>query len=185
MSPAAAAQTAPPLRLGQQIHRILVRDLSKSFSGAQGIFVIQVGRVATRELNQLRRTLQPLESSFSVVKNNLGKIAFKGFGWEEVSHLLKGTCGISPIRTDVGALAKVLAEFAKGHEGFLIQGGILEGQVLAAQDVKSLAKLPSRQVLLSQLAGVAIHPLRSLAFLLQAPLRSFVSVLQAVTRKKQ
>ncbi len=111
-------------------------------------------------------------------------MAFKDLGWEGLEKKVEGTSAISTVRGEVTTVCKLLATFSKDHEGFILQGGLVAGQIVSKEDVNALAKLPARHVLLSQLAGVIQSPLRSLAYLMQAPLRSLVLVLNAVQQRK-
>ncbi len=176
----------PPkkLRLGQQVRIGLVRDLKSSLSDVEVLVVSKMERVSTRELNQLRLSLKALQADLIVVKNSLGKMTFRDRGWTDLEKALTGTCGISPVRGDVSSVCKLLSIFSKSHEGFVLQGGILKGQLLQPQDLMVLGKLPSREVLLSQLAGIAQSPIRSFAFLLQGPIRSLAVMLSALAQKK-
>ena len=174
-----------PLRLGQQVRVGLVRDLKQALSEVEVVFVAKVDRVPARELNQLRNSLKSLESDFMVVKNTLCRLTFRERGWLPLEKKLEGTCGVSPIRGDAALACKLLTAFSKDHEGFVLQGGIFNGQFLESKDVVALGKLPARPVLLSQLAGVMQMPIRNLAFLLQGPLRSLALALGAVRQNKE
>ena len=181
-----AEKTVAPakVRLGQQVRTNWVHDLGKQLSTVDSVVVAQVQKVPTRDLNQLRQQLESQEGSFNVVKNALCRLAFKKKGWTNLEELLQGTCGITPIRGDAVAAAKLLVEFAKGHEGFVLKGGMMGGAVLTAKDLSALAKLPTRQVLLSQLAGVMQMPLQNLAMLLSSPIRQFALTLAALAQKR-
>ena len=169
-------------RLGRKVRVAWVRDLSSSLSKVESVLVAKVEKVPTRDLNRLR---QSLNGSFYVVKNSLCRIAFREKGWAGLEKSLEGTCAVSPIEGDVAAVAKLLVQFAKDHEGFALQGGMLAGQAMGAKELKSLAALPSRQVLLSQLAGVMQSPLRGLAFAMNEPIRGLAIALAAVAKKKE
>lgn len=181
MSAVAEEKIEKPKRLGQQVRASWVRDLNGSLKGVDAVVVAKLVKVPTRDLNKLRDSL---DGSFYVVKNSLCRIAFREKGWTDLEKVLEGTCAISPIEGDAVAVAKLLVQFAKDHEGFVLQGGVLTGQTLGAKELKSLAALPTRQVLLSQLAGILQSPLRSLAFVANAPIRQLALVLSAVAKKK-
>ena len=183
MSAAAEAALADkkPQRLGQKVRASWVRDLNGFLSKVETVVVAKVERVPTRDLNRLRRSLN---GSFYVVKNSLCRVAFREKGWADLEKSLEGTCAVSPIEGDVVAAAKLLVQFAKEHEGFVLQGGLLTGQAMGAKELKSLAALPSRQALLAQLAGVMQSPLRGLAFVMNAPIRGLAIALAAVAKKK-
>jgi len=176
-----AAVAKKAQRLGQKVRVAWVRDLSDFLSKVETVVVAKVEKVPTRDLNRLR---QSLNGSFHVVKNSLCRVAFRNRGWADLEKSLEGTCAVSPIEGDPVAAAKLLVQFAKEHEGFVLQGGMLTGQAMDARELKSLAALPSRQVLLSQLAGVMQAPLRGLAFVMNAPIRGLAIALAAVAKKK-
>ena len=179
---ATAVQEEKKTGLGRQVRDSWMRELKGSLSDAEGVVVAKLDHVPTRDLNKLRHSL---EGSLYVVKNSLCRIAFREKGWTDLEKTLDGTCAISPVRGDVAALAKLLVQFQKDHDGFVLQGGFLTGQTLGAKELKSLAALPSRPVLLSQLAGVLQSPLRNLAFLMNAPIRQLALALAAVAKKKE
>jgi len=179
---AAAVQEEKKVGLGRKVRTSWLRDLNHTLSEVDGVVVAKLDQVPTRDLNHLRHSL---DGSFTVVKNSLCRLAFREKGWADLEKVLEGTCAISPIRGDVAALAKLLVQFQKEHQGFVLQGGILTGQMLGAEELKTLAALPSRQALLSQLAGVVQSPLRSLAFVLNAPIRGLAIALAAVAQKKE
>ncbi len=172
------------IRLGQRVRSKILIDLKKNLSSVEAVVVSRIDRVPTFELNQLRQSLGSLEVSFFIVKNSLCRIAFRELGWESLEKSIEGTCAISPIRGEISTSCKLLGTFSKEHEGFLIQGGLVSGQILSGKELVEIGKLPSRDQLLSQLAGIAQSPLRRFAFVVQAPLRSMVLILEAVKQKK-
>lgn len=181
MSAVTETKKEAPQRLGQQVRASWVRDLNQTLAGTDSVVVAKLEKVPTRDLNQLR---QSLDGSFYVVKNSLCRLAFRKKGWTDLEKALEGTCAVSPIRGDVAAAAKLLVQFAKDHQGFLLRGGMLTGQTLGAQELKSLAALPPKPVLLSMLAGILQSPMRNLAFVAGAPIRGLAIALAAVAKKK-
>lgn len=183
---AVAVAEAPEqeMRLGRQVRVAWVRELDQALAAVCAVVVIKVGTVPTRDLNQLRQWLEPMQGSFHRVKNSLCRVAFRNRGWEGLDPLLEGGCAIIPLRGDVAAACKVLVQFSKSHEGFVLQGGRIGEDLLQAKELLVLAHLPSRQVLLGQVAAVMISPIRNLAMVLQAPIRSLALAFGAVARKK-
>lgn len=171
-------------RLGHQVRVGLVRDLKSALGGVDTLIVARVDRVATRDLNQLRQALNLEQASFLMVKNSLCRLVFRDLGWSDVAATLEGTCGISPVKGDVNKVSRLLAGFSKDHEGFVLRGGLLKGQFLDTKEWLLLGRLPSRQVLLSQFAGMLQSPVRNLAVVLQGPVRSLLLTLKALEQKK-
>lgn len=184
MSTAAVMEETKPLRLGRELRGSWIREIEGVLEGAESVIVAKMERVEARELNKLRNQLESLQGSFHIVKNSLCRIVFRSRGWEELEGLFEGTCGISPVRGDMAAACKLLVQFSKDHEGFVLQGGRMGKDLLHAKDLSALARLPSRQVLLGRLAAVAQAPMRNLAVVLQAPIRSLALALKAVAQKK-
>ncbi len=173
------------ISLGRQVRTGMLRNLIGSLSDAEALVVVKIVSVPTRELNQLRSSLVAQKADLTIVKNRLGRIAFRDLGWADLEKHLRGTCGVAPIRGELSPICKLLATFSKDHEGFTLEAGVLKGQFLTSQDLASLASMPSREALLAQLAGVIQSPLRQLAFLAQHPLRSMVLLLQGLAQKKE
>lgn len=172
-------------RIGRQVRSAMIREMKKDLSGAQTLVVFQTQNVPARDINALRRSLQQMDGNLLMVKNTLAALTFQELGWKDLEKQLAGTCGVAPVRGEVTAAAKLLAGFSKDHEGFVLRGGVLGGSFVTGEEIKALSRLPSREVLLSRLAGMVQSPLRRLAFALQGPIRSAALVLEALKRKKE
>lgn len=117
-----------------------------------------------KQLGELRDRLRAAEGEYTVVKNTLARRAASDTGREALLPYLDGPTGLVWVGGDPAVAAKVLDAFASEHaDGLAIKGGLLEGADLATADVTRLAKLPSREVLLAQLAGTIASPLTGLA----------------------
>lgn len=189
MSAAVAALEEAPsieeIRVGRQVRESLVRDLKRSLEGAQAMVVARVGGLPAGELNRLRQSLGAYEGSFHIVKNSLCRVAFHQMGREGLESMLEGTCGVGSLRGDIAAACKFLVQFSKDHEGLVLRGGWMSGELLRAQDLASLAKLPPRPVLIAQALGGMKAPLTGLVGTLHGMVRQLVGVIHAVLGKKQ
>ena len=117
-----------------------------------------------KQLSELRVRLTVAEAEYTVVKNTLARRAAAQTGREALLPSLPGPTGLAWVGGDPAAAAKVLDQFASENAGALaIKGGLLEGADLPVADVTRLAKLPSREQMLAQLAGGIASPLTSLA----------------------
>lgn len=172
-------------KLGRQVRASWVKDLGKKISGVETVVVAHLGKVPTRDLNKLREQLQAQDGSFNVVKNSLCRIAFQERGWSGLDGMLQGTCGISPVRGDPAVICKMLVQFAKDHEGFVLKGGLISGELLKPQDLSALAKLPSRQVMLGRVVGGIQAPLSGLVGTLNGVIRKAVGVLDSILKQKE
>jgi len=134
------------------------------------------------QLKQLRRSLGE-DTTYAVVKNTLTRIAAKDAGVVGFDDLLVGPTAIAFIKGDAVAAAKGIDTFAKENPMLVIKGGMMDGKILTADDIKKLAKLESREVLLSKVAGVANAALAKAASLFQAPLSQAARTIAALEAK--
>jgi large subunit ribosomal protein L10 len=119
--------------------------------------------LTVREMGELRVGLAEADTEFTVVKNTLARRAAGETGREGLIEHLTGPTGLAWVGGDPAVAAKVLDKFAASHEGFTLKGGLLEGAPVSTDDIARLAKLPSREQLLAQLAGGIASPLTGLA----------------------
>ena len=125
-------------------------------------------------MTELRKQLREAGVNFKVYKNTLTRRAVEAAELNELAEVLTGPNAIAFSTEDVVAPAKILNEFSKEHEALEIKAGVIEGKVTAADEIKALAELPSREGLLSMLLSV-----------LQAPIRNFALAVKAVADQKE
>ena len=135
------------------------------------------------EANRLRRRLREAGCEFRIAKNTLTGLAALQLGLEGLDSYLQGQIAIA-FGKDPVMPAKILAEFIRDTKKMEIKAGILEGKVINAGAVKSLADLPSREVLLSRVLSGMQTPLSGFVGVLQGTLRSFVYALEAVRKQR-
>ena len=160
-----------------------VQNLEKQARESTGLLITSFKALKTVEFNEIRAKLRPLKSDYRVVKNSLTRIALKNAGMEELATMLEGPTAIVLERGDAIAATKAVFEFAKTHENLKINGGVFEGKILGAKELKAMASLPSREVLLAKLLGTLQAPMVNLVSVLQAPVRDLVGVLDQVAKK--
>ncbi|MDA8439252.1 MAG: 50S ribosomal protein L10, partial [Propionibacterium sp.] len=125
------------------------------------------------------------EATYAVAKNTLTKIAARDAGIEGLEEQLTGPTAIAFISGDVATVAKGLRDFAKANPLLVIKGGVMDGRVLDADEVKKLADLESREVLLAKLAGAMLGTLQQAVFLFAAPLAQAARALGALQTAAQ
>jgi large subunit ribosomal protein L10 len=167
----------------------VVDEVREKFESADGAMLTEYRGLNVPALAALRTTLREAGGEYKIYKNTLVRLAARERGLE-IDDLLTGPTAIAFVGErsdgspgDVAAVAKALKEFAKANEALVLKGGVLDDQVLSADDLKALAELPSRDVLLAQLAGAFQAPMAKLAGLLSALPRDFAYGLQALIEK--
>ncbi|MDP4095962.1 50S ribosomal protein L10 [Paenibacillus sp. P96] len=126
------------------------------------------------QITELRKQLREAGIEFQVLKNTLLRRATAAAELTELDQALTGPTAIAFSTEDAVAPAKILNDFAKKNDALKLKGGVLEGRVVSAEEVKALAELPSREGLLSMLLSV-----------LQAPVRNFALAVKAVAEKEE
>ena len=156
-----------------------VAEITEEFRASSAAVLTEYRGLTVGQLKELRRSLGT-DTTYAVVKNTLSKIAAKDAGVEGFDDLLVGPTAIAFIKGDAVAAAKGLDTFAKENPLLVIKGGIMDGKVLTADDIKKLAKLESREVLLSKVAGAANAAMAKAAALFQAPLSQAARTVDAL-----
>lgn len=164
---------------------IIIREIEKELKAKPTFFVTQHGGVSAVAIDKLRSKLRGVNSRYMVVKKSLSRKALERVNLKQLGENMDGACGIAFTAGDVVASSKVLVEFAKENEAFKIHQGYMNGQAMAADQVKILATLPSREVLLSKLLGGMQAPVSRFVGVLSGTLRQVVTVLDAIAKKKQ
>lgn len=160
-------------------------ELKELMGDAKTFFLVDYQGLSAGELNKLRAKLRDVGAQLLVAKNTLINVVLKEHGTEDFGEILKGPTALVLVGNDPVAPAKVLTDFAKENSKELpsAKGGRLQGNLVAAEELKRIAKLPARDQLLSELVGVLQAPLQQLVGVLEGPQRNLVGVLQNYTDK--
>ncbi|MDD7384510.1 MAG: 50S ribosomal protein L10 [Actinomycetaceae bacterium] len=163
-----------------------IAELTSKFEASSGVLLTEYRGLTVAQLQQLRRALRPT-AEYKVAKNTLALIGAKKAGFEDpdMDNLFAGPSGFVFVSGEVPGAAKVLRDFAKDNPALIVKGGIFEGKVLFADDVKALADLESRDVLLAKTAGVLKASLYKAASLFQAPVSKAVRTIDALRAKEE
>lgn len=156
-----------------------VQSLKERLEGVRTAVLTEYRGLTVRQLSDLRKQLKGAAAEYKVVKNRLARLAVKGSALDPLAPHLKGPMGVAYTRQDPVAVAKALQVFARGNPALTIKVGLVEGRVLEPQALRSLADLPSKEALRSQLVGAIQGPLSQLVSLLAASQRELVRVLEA------
>lgn len=141
--------------------KAVVAEIKDKFDNAKSVVLFNARGLKVSEVNELRRKLRESGSEYKVYKNTLAKRAADETDYDLASYL-EGPTAIS-FSNDELAPVKIISEFAKSHEALELKAGIVEGKVVAANELGKYAAIPSREGLLTMLAGGMIQYVRDLA----------------------
>ena len=161
-----------------------VDTLSALLKGSPNIFVTDFTGLNVLRMTELRRRLRAAGVDYVVVKNTLAQRAFAANGVKALDDHLAGPTGLVLSGRDPVAGAKVLADFAKEFEKPAIKIGLVDGKPLTAAQIKRLAELPPKDVLLSQLAGYIQAPMAQFAGAMNALLYQMIGALEALRAQR-
>ena len=150
----------------------LVAELSEKLGASVTGIVVDYKGISVADDTKLRKELRENGVDYFVVKNSLLSRAIEGTDLADMQSVLEGTTAIALSKEDYTAAARILCKFADGHETFTVKSGFLDGKVIDLDTISSLAKLPTKEVLLATVLS---------AF--QAPIAAFARAVQAIVDK--
>lgn len=150
----------------------VVQEISESIKDAQSVVLVDYRGLTVEQDTRLRKALREEGITYKVYKNTMMNFAFKGTDFEGLAPYLEGPSAIAISTTDATAPARVIAKFAKEADKLEIKGGVVEGIVYDAAGITSIAKIPSREELLSKLLGS-----------IQSPITNFARVMNQLAEK--
>lgn len=163
----------------------MVADTVERLEKTSTVVAADFRGLTVAQVAELRTKLRDADAEMTVVKNTLSRRAVDASGHSALLPYLTGPTGLVWVNGDPAGAAKVLSDFAKAHDVFSVRGGMLDGADLNEASLKQLASLPSKDVLLSQLAGAVAAPLTGLAGGLQALISTMARTLTAVASSGQ
>jgi large subunit ribosomal protein L10 len=154
-----------------------VTDLKQRLDGVKTVLLTEYRGLTVQQISELRKQLRAVSAQYKVVKNRLAKIAVSSTELAVLRPQLTGPVALIVSKDDPVAVAKAVSTFARTNQAFTVKGGYVDGQLMAADGVKALADLPSKEALRAQLVGAISGPLTQLVSLLQAPQRELAYIL--------
>ncbi len=139
-----------------------IEEIAAQIEGAEAIFAVDYRGISVPQAAELRGKLRAADASFRIVKNRLTKRAAEQVGEDRLAGLLQGPTALTFVRGDTAQAAKAISSFNKEHEVLTFKGGFMAELVLDEEKFKSIARLPAREVLDGQLAGIVASPLTGL-----------------------
>jgi large subunit ribosomal protein L10 len=139
-----------------------IQEIAAQIEASEAIFAVDYRGISVPQAAELRSKLREADASFRIVKNRLTKLAADKAGEERLAELLQGPTALTFVRGDTAQAAKAISTFNKEHEVLTYKGGFMEATALDEAAFKSIALLPTRDVLNGQFAGVVASPLTGL-----------------------
>lgn len=145
----------------------VVSDITEKFRNAKSVVLVEYKGLTVEKATELRNKCREAGVEYKVYKNTLMRFAFEELGYKDMSAHLEGPNAVAMSFNDEVSAAKVTSDFAKtSNDTVKIKAGVAEGKVMSSDEVKALASVPTREVLLGQLAGVLQGNIRNLAYML-------------------
>ena len=158
----------------------VVEEIAGEIRGAGAIFAVDYRGLSVSQAAELRAKLREADTKFRIVKNSLSERAADKAGAEALKSMLEGPTALALVRGDAAQAAKALHDTARALNILEFKGGMMDGAALTADDVRSIARLPSREVLQAQLVGTIAAPLTGLVRGLNALIAGLAIQLQAI-----
>ena len=162
----------------------VVEDIADKFNRQKISVFTDFSGVSVARFQALRRALKKSEAEYKVAKKTLLDRALAKWGVGFATKELQGEIGVAFGYGDETAPAKALVKFARENDTFKILGAILGSRILNEKEVRTIARLPSREVLLAQLAGALSSPIRGLMAVLNGNIRNLVAVINKIEQNK-
>ena len=143
-----------------------IKELAEQFKTDKLILLVDYRGINVEQVTKLRSDLRNANASYKVIKNNIVKRALNLNGENGLDSLLEGPTAVVTSKEDYLEASKIIYKFSKDNDFYKIKGGIIDGKVMTAEEIITLAKLPSRQELLAKLAGALLGNITKLAIAL-------------------
>lgn len=162
-----------------------IAELHESFDRAKAVIFTDFSGLKVEEINELRKKLRTASVNYIVIKNTLARLACEGTNLEMIKDKFIGPLGVAISFSDPVAAPKALTDFIKGKEKLTIKFGVIEGKTVDPKEIKTIADLPPKEVMLSSLLSGLQSPARMLAGLLYQLIAKFGYALKAAKDKKE
>jgi large subunit ribosomal protein L10 len=164
---------------------VAIAEIATNIDESQAIFAVDYRGITVTQVAELRTKLREADASFRVVKNSLAERAADQAGAESLKPFLTGPTALTFVRGDAALAAKAVADYARITQLLPFKGGVLDGDVLDPEQIRSISRLPSREVLYGQLVGVVASPITGLVRTLGALVGGLAVALGQVREKKE
>ena len=155
-----------------ELKKPIVDEISAAVKDAQSVVLVDYRGLTVEQDTQLRKQLREAGITYKVYKNTMMNFAFEGTDFEALTSYLEGPSAIAISTEDATAPARVICKFAKTADALEVKGGMVEGIAYDAKGIMEIAKIPSREELLSKLLGS-----------IQSPITNFARVMNQLAEK--
>jgi large subunit ribosomal protein L10 len=161
-----------------------VERIREDFLGHPSVFLTDFSGLTVEEISDLRSSLRESGADYKVLKNTLTLLAIKGTEYEGLAAFMVGPVAAAFASGDAMSVAKELVAYARQNQKLKLKAGYVEGRVLDANGVRSVATLPPREVLLARVVGSMQSPIYSLHSVLSGPYRKLTYALKAIADQR-
>ncbi|HEY5044984.1 MAG TPA: 50S ribosomal protein L10 [Solirubrobacteraceae bacterium] len=162
-----------------------IAEIAAHIDESQAVFAVDYRGISVPQVAELRAKLRESDATFKVVKNSLTERAADQVGAETLKALLEGPTALTFVRGDIATAAKAVADYGRATQLLPFKGGLMDGAALDPDQIRSLSRLPSREVLYGQLVGVVASPISGLVRTLGALVSGLAVALEQVREKKE
>ncbi len=163
---------------------VAIAEIAENIDQSEAIFAVDYRGITVAQVAELRAKLRDSDATFKVVKNSLTERAADQVGAEALKDYLAGPTALTFVRGDAATAAKTIADYAKATQLLPFKGGLMEGSALDVEQIRSLSRLPSREVLYGQLVGLVASPISGLVRSLGGLIGGLAVALGQVQEKK-
>ena len=164
---------------------VAIEEIATNINQSEAIFAVDYRGITVEQVAELRTKLREADATFKVVKNSLTERAADQVGAESLKSYLTGPTALTFVRGDIAVAAKAVADYGRAIQLLPFKGGLMGGEELQVEQIRSLSKLPSRDVLYGQLVGIVASPVGGLVRSLNALLSGVAIALGQVQQKKE
>jgi large subunit ribosomal protein L10 len=161
-----------------------VAELAAKIDAAKSIVLTDFTGMDVLTISELRRQCREAQVEYRVVKNTITRLAALKTRFDVLAEKLDGPVALAMSVTDEFAPVKVISKFRREHELPTVKLGLVEGRVLGSADLERLAFLPSREVLLGQVAGLLVGPISKFSYAVSFKLRQLAIAMEELKKKK-
>jgi large subunit ribosomal protein L10 len=162
-----------------------IAEIAANINESLAVFAVDYRGISVPQVAELRAKLRESDATFKVVKNSLTERAADEVGAETLKALLEGPTALTFVRGDIATAAKAVADYGRATQLLPFKGGLMDGAAIDPDQIRSLSRLPSREVLYGQLVGVVASPIGGLVRSLGALVGGLAVALGQVQQKKE